>query len=191
MSLINDALQRAKQQTTQPTPPPGLPLRPVEVTTSPKKSSGLLLPITCASLVCVAGLLGLIAFGSNRSSKGISPMPVSAEVKPVTQALAPAPVERQLASKAADSTKPAGASNSPDAVQATNSISLAAESPALRPAPLKLQAILFSATKPSAMINGKTVYVGNRVGEFRVASITQSSATLVSDSATNVLSFQE
>jgi hypothetical protein len=41
------------------------------------------------------------------------------------------------------------------------------------------------------MISGKTVIVGNRLGEFEVASITPHSAILVNGSKTNILSFQE
>jgi hypothetical protein len=60
-----------------------------------------------------------------------------------------------------------------------------------KPAPLRLQGIVFNPARPSAMINGKTVFVGEKVGEFRVGAITQNSATLISGSQTNLLELAE
>ena len=52
MSLINDALKRAKQaqQETPPPPAPNLELRPVEAAQCTRRSFGLLVP---AALVCL------------------------------------------------------------------------------------------------------------------------------------------
>ncbi|MFO1475729.1 MAG: hypothetical protein U1F98_03640 [Verrucomicrobiota bacterium] len=55
------------------------------------------------------------------------------------------------------------------------------------PDPLKLQAIFFSPNKPSAMIGGKTVFVGDRVQGFRVSEIGKDRAVLVNAGQTNVL----
>ncbi|MGH7992070.1 MAG: hypothetical protein ACREDQ_01025 [Limisphaerales bacterium] len=52
----------------------------------------------------------------------------------------------------------------------------------------KLQGILFAATRPCAIVNGKTVFVGDQINEFRVAAISKDSVTLQSETATNVLS---
>jgi hypothetical protein len=41
------------------------------------------------------------------------------------------------------------------------------------------------------MINGKNVFVGDKVGEFRVAEITRDSATLISATQTNILTFEQ
>jgi hypothetical protein len=53
----------------------------------------------------------------------------------------------------------------------------------------RLQGIFFHATRPSAIMNGKSVFVGDKVGEFRVTAITRDSATVVGAGQTNILSF--
>lgn len=58
------------------------------------------------------------------------------------------------------------------------------------PPPLKLQGIVYS-KRASAVINGKTVFIGDRVREFRVLAITQDAAILVGAGHTNVLSLSE
>lgn len=55
-----------------------------------------------------------------------------------------------------------------------------------RPEP-KLQGILL-ATRPSAIVDGKTVFVGDWVAGLRVVAITKDSVTLQSDTETKVLS---
>jgi len=64
------------------------------------------------------------------------------------------------------------------------------EVPPPKPAPLKLQGIVFS-QRPSAVINGKTLFVGDRVRDFRVVAITQDTVILVGDGRTNTLSLPE
>jgi hypothetical protein len=41
------------------------------------------------------------------------------------------------------------------------------------------------------MINGKVLFVGEKIGEFRVTAITEESATLVGTGQTNVLSLAQ
>jgi hypothetical protein len=52
---------------------------------------------------------------------------------------------------------------------------------------LKLQAITFNPARPSAIVSGKTVFVGDRFREFRVLKIGVDSITLVNETQTNVL----
>jgi hypothetical protein len=63
--------------------------------------------------------------------------------------------------------------------------------PPPKPAPLRLQAIIFSPKRPSAMISGKTLFVGDKLGDLRVVAIDQDSATLAGAGQTNVLSLPE
>ena len=42
----------------------------------------------------------------------------------------------------------------------------------------KLQGIVYTATQPWAIVDGKTVHVGDRLGEFRVKEISQHNVTL-------------
>jgi hypothetical protein len=60
-----------------------------------------------------------------------------------------------------------------------------------KPAPLRLQGIVFNPASPSAMISGKTVFVGDKLGEMRVVAINQLSATLVGNGETNVLTLAQ
>ena len=68
---------------------------------------------------------------------------------------------------------------------------VAAEPSPPKPAPLRLQAIVFNPARPSAMISGRTLFVGDKLGEFRVLRISPESATLVGDGQTNILSLAE
>ncbi|MGD0088084.1 MAG: hypothetical protein ABSC24_13255 [Verrucomicrobiota bacterium] len=52
----------------------------------------------------------------------------------------------------------------------------------------KLQGILYTVTRPCAIISGKTVFVGDSVGKLRVVAISKDSVTLQSETETNVLS---
>lgn len=185
MSLINDALQRAKQQTTQPTPMPNLPLRPMEPVQVEKKGSAMTFSIVAIVLiVAVAVISGW--YQRSRISKtqvqSVAPTPAPESMAAAIPTVVPTPV------KVVEPQPTTEIKSLAPTTEATNSVPII-ESP--KPTPIKLQAILFNTTRPSAIINGKTVYVGNRFGEYRVASITQTRATLVSSTATNVLSFEE
>ena len=51
----------------------------------------------------------------------------------------------------------------------------------------RLQGIIFHPKSPSAIINGKTVFIGDRVGRARVASIARDSVTLQIENETRIL----
>jgi hypothetical protein len=70
----------------------------------------------------------------------------------------------------------------------TQVIVIATNPPAPLPPALKLQMVLFSPSRPSAMINGKTVFVGDRIADARVVAITQTTVSVLQDGQTNVLS---
>ncbi len=57
-----------------------------------------------------------------------------------------------------------------------------------KPPEPKLQGILYAATRPCAIVSGRTVFVGDPVGELRVAAISKDSVTLQNETETNVLS---
>ena len=68
----------------------------------------------------------------------------------------------------------------------TNTLpAVAAEEP--KAPELKLQGIFFNPRSPSAVVNGKTVYVGDKVSGFRVFAITPQNVTLGTATQTNVL----
>ncbi len=56
-----------------------------------------------------------------------------------------------------------------------------------KPAPYKLQAVFYNPANPAAMVGGKTVFIGDHVGLYRVKSITTDTVTLESGDQTKVL----
>jgi len=149
MSLINDALKRAKQ-TQQNQPPPNLPpLPPIEPPPVPPASPGsirwLWPPLIIVFAVAVCFWIGLSIARHSVTKTAIEPPPVP--IPPVTAVSAwvtNAPVEPAPPQRVAV-VKP--------------------------PAEPKLQGIAYSSTRPWAIVDGATVYVGDHVGEFRVKAI--------------------
>ena len=189
MSLINDALKRAKQAQPPPAPSasPSLHLRPVDPAQHARHNLGLLLPVAVA-VVAMLILLLLWEIVQNRSTiKFVSAKTESAQAVNTPPPRPPAPsvpaVENRVAAPLAPI--PMAQENA-----ATNPVVAAEPSPP-KPAPLRLQAIVFNPARPSAMISGRTLFVGDKLGEFRVLRISPESATLVGAGQTNILSLAE
>ena len=154
MSLINDALKRARQ-TQQNKPPAGgaRPLIPVEA--RPRGGAGWLLPMTVGALIAAACFFFGLATARHRDKRCRRRRNPSRR-RPPSLADAPAP--------------PAPPPAPPPATPAPG-----------RPAPPhgpKLQGIVFDPARPWAIVDGKTVYAGDRVGEFLVKEISRSAVTL-------------
>lgn len=209
MSLINDALRRAKDAQQQaPLPQPDLPFRPIEPAQQrTRRGLGLLLPVMLALVACLALLLWQWVRVSNAGvpievAARTAPAPVAANTAmpiapaqaepPAQPAPLPAPVVAAAETVAADAPNDAadatGAGASEDA--STNAAPVAVLAPP-QPAPLRLQGIVFHPRRPSAMINGKIVFVGDKIRDFRVLAIDKDTATLVGGGQTNVLSLPE
>jgi len=176
MSLINDALKRAKdaQQNSPPPRAPAPQLPPAAV--APVEKSGVWMTVPLIIVVCA--IAGLFFVWQNRQKtaarepaaepKPAAPIPVVSQPKPPVQPVAistPAPV--------------APAPKTPVPV------------PIASAPPLKLQAIFFAPGRSTAIINGKTVRVGNTFRGYRVMAITESSATLASGTETNVMTLDQ
>ena len=169
MSLINDALKRAKDaQQRSPASAPGPQFRPAEPAQAPKEGMSLTVPVVIA-VVALVGLL--IAWQFRQKTAARTPAPASNPIvaNPSLETKAPAAVAPVASVKSTPPpAEPAG--------------------PAPPPVPeLRLQAIFFTPGRSTAMINGKTVRTGDTIRNFRVAKITQTSATLVSATETNVM----
>jgi len=221
MSLINDALKRAKaaQQRHLAAAAPGLPLRPVDPMQQPRRSANLLLSMAFGVVFALMAVL-LWQGSQRRTTPSQTAIPVVPTVlpAPATPAAAAAPtpavpaIQTDLASQ--PSTSPgtslpvAGASEADATTPAVNATpvtdppptapspannavpaTIAASAP--QPTPLKLQGILYRPANPVAVINGKTVGVGDRVGEAIVVSINQSSTLVVVAGQTNKLSLPQ
>lgn len=207
MSLINEALKRAKEaQQEQPAPPSSGPkLRPVEPAPA-RRGFGLSLPVALAGISLLA--LFMVWQLAHRDSQD---PPMTAAARAASAAPPPA-----LSSPAVSQPPALPASRSPGSTQIPKESNVAgsqfgattplaampttglagtnaqpgAETPP-SPPPLKLQAIFFNPTRPSAIVSGKTVYVSGRVGEFRVAAIDRETVTLVAPGRTNLLNLSE
>jgi cytoskeletal protein RodZ len=220
MSLVNDALRRAKeaQQQAAPPPPSQMQFRPVEPGQQVRRGLGFIMP---ATLAVVALLLLVLAWRWTQEHKMAGPREVRAVTPTEVQTtaapqLVPAPTaatrtappsepsatakselpstpapgmpDAAGASESAATAGPAAAKESEN--EATNSAAIA-PAPAPKPPPLRLQAIVFNPKHPSALINGKTLFLGDKLGDARVVAIDQDSATLVGAGQTNVLSLPE
>jgi hypothetical protein len=155
MSLINDALKQARQS-QQPNPPSGQPpLRPVEPV--PHRAVDWFLPLAVVALAGVAAFFIGLALSRH---------------KPATVAKAP---ELSAARPAMPATVVP-----PSAVRATNA-SAASNTVAAAPSVsgMKLQGVVYG-EKSWAIVDGKTVYVGDSVGGFRVKAISENGITLES-----------
>jgi hypothetical protein len=165
MSLINDALKRARE-TQRHSPPPGAPpLQPVE---SPARgSTGWILAASAILFLAAAGIvLGPALFGHKAppplaaKSPGVSALPTAAAV--------PAP--------AVSSSPPTASANPPPVANANPPVAATTNPPPPAVAVVKwpkVQGIIFNSTQPLAIVNGQTVNVGDRVGDFQVNQITQ------------------
>jgi cytoskeletal protein RodZ len=205
MSLINDALKRAKQvQQEQPArTEPGLQLRPLEA--RPVERNSLALALPAIALI----ILGLGCFVVWKALTHKSEKPdQTASLSPVEQISASTSIE----SASTSSSQPAAAATLSTVQHAssstvatpppsTQSVPVRIETPtaevsagtqavvevaAAKPVP-KLQGIFYNPTRPTAIVSGKSVSVGDKVGELRVAAIDQESITLAGGGQTNVL----
>lgn len=156
MSLINDALKRAKKsQKEQPPPlPPGAPpLPPVE----PESPGSLGWAVLVVLLVAIACFFIGLSFTARKPATE-----TTVTVTNVVQ-VAAAPV----------APKPAPAANA------------IVTPPKPLPPALKLEGILYGPGQPpQAIVNGQTVYVGDTVNGFRVQMISKNNVSFVASDGT-------
>ena len=186
MSLINDALKRAKQtQQQNPPPTPPLQFRPVEPGQPNPARPPLLFVGLALALISVVALGGMFVWLVSQKSAGELRVAARTADEPATGMTADSKLE--IVSPPPPALPPA-----PVPVEAgTNTLPAAATGEPPQSLPPKLQGIAFHRTRPSAIVNGKTVVIGDRVGDLRVLAITRGSVTLGSATATNVLSLSE
>lgn len=185
MSLINEALKRAKQQTAAPPklPAPELEFKSSDNSGNPESGMSWPTPVGLAMIALLAGVL-VWHYGFNTAkpetevrARTMAPAGELAKPEP------PTGVPMMEAAKAASATIAAvqqvATSNAQDvasatvATPATNAVAAVPEPPAL-----KLQGIVYSPTRPSVMINGKTLLPGEKVQGFTVTRIGANFAVL-------------
>lgn len=185
MSLINEALKRAKQQTAAPPklPAPKLEFKSADNSGNPESRMSWPTPVGLAMIALLAGVL-VWHYGFNTAQPETE---VRARTAATPGELAtpepPSGVPMVEAAKAAKATiaavHQAAMSNAQDVASAalatpvTNAVAAVPEPPAL-----KLQGIVFSPTRPSVMINGKTLLPGEKVQGFTVTKVGANFAVL-------------
>ena len=181
MSLVNDALKRAQrlQQKQRDLPPPPL----LRSAPPPPPNSGFWLRFLATALA-VLGIILIIGFWKlspdAHPPEVQKPLPVSTTPPPPAQSQA-MPVQPVIAE-----TKPSPIPPPPPAPPITNAPVLAPAKP--EPSPLKLQAIFYTPRNPSAIINGKTVQIGDTFEGLRIVKINPDSVDLATPTQTNRLS---
>jgi hypothetical protein len=189
MSLINQALKRAQeaQQGPPPEPAPTLHFRPVEPAQRARHSLGVVVPIALAIIALL--LLFLVWQWVQRKNS----LPVAAQqAVPATTPVQAAPPavatqstpESPVANESA-TTAPASVPEPEPAAPAPAPEPATPQPP--KPPPPRLQSIVFNPARPSAMINGRVVFLGDKVGDMRLTALDQESVTLTGGGQTNVL----
>jgi len=154
MSRINDALKRAQRQQQKNPPLPVVKMpRPLPVESRPGNVVGWILPGVIGFLIVAACLfIGMAVF--TRAVTKAASRPELAAVQPTNPTPASGPAPRPTPTPVAAPPTPA-------------------QTPAPPPPPLepKLQGIVCAAAGAWAIVDGKTVLVGDRLGDFRVKEI--------------------
>ena len=143
-------------QPAKPAPPKLSPGGPPPPLAEPESSAsrGWLLPLLAVLFVIgVCVVVGLAI--ARHPGKQTADQPELSPAPPVESVSAPAPNPPPVSAAAVSNAAPVP------------------RSPAL-----KLQGIVYNSTRPWAIVNGKTVYAGDRVGNFHVKEILQNSVTL-------------
>jgi hypothetical protein len=167
MSLINDALKRARESQRKDPPSGASPLPPIE-----HQSGGgtgwILVAVVVLLLAAACLFIGSALFGHKAPPVAVLKVPEISTPKPVEPApmTAPAPVivTNALPSPVINTGLPPSSTNAnpPPAIVAPEQ-------------KLKLQGIIFSAVHPLAIVNGKTINVGDSVGDLQVIQILKNS----------------
>lgn len=192
MSLINDALKRATKAptatptTTEPELEPAPPHRAVGI-------PGYFMPVMLCvlSVACwmfIKGWNGGQVPALAKVKQLVEPEAIVAqarepdmEVPPAEGAELPVPQNREFALNDAPSSSAAT-----EPPSATSTAAAETESSVT----YKLQGIIFRPSNPSAVVNTRTVFIGDTVGNARVRSITERSVTLEVGGETKVLTMQ-
>lgn len=156
----------------------------VKANTPPAPSKAASIPDTPASEAPVEQKANPIVF-----PKPVAPAPAEPAVAVETPPTATVSQEPpKLVASPVSSPADAAVATSPTTTNATVSAP-PVEPP--KPTKPKLQGIYYNPTRPSAVVNGRTLYVGDRVGEFHVREITKDAVTLASATQTYVLSLSD
>ena len=161
MSLINDALKRAREAQRK-NPPTSVPPMAPFVAREKSRDPGWVLPAVIILLIVVAFFFIALAM-AHHSVKKIVNAPEISTTQPVEEASVPA-----IPPPPPDLIGPAALTNGP-------------------PPPPRVQGIFYDPVHPSAIISGRTIFPGDMVDGMRLTKISRTSITLVGHGKTNIL----
>jgi len=175
MSLVNDALKRATEKHNSHAPVRiSLQLRPVEEHKPRRWGLGLVIPATLITIILAA----LISLRSIKHETPIIPAPEPTKTAksnlPIVSLNPLVVMARELPAAAVTNIQ-----TDPPPVKIVAA-----------PEPLRLQAVFYSPPRPSAIISGKTVVVGDSIRGLQVVAIGSSSALLIGVGQTNFLTLE-
>ena len=197
MSLINDALKRAKQaHEKQAAPIRSAPLHtPQPAAPSSTISQPLLVGGILILLFFVVLIAGVILLRSGHTTQ--TPVVIAAAPNqtppptPVPQQTIPPPAPTPAVVSPATVAEPPTPAPEPAEVTSPQPQVVAAPAPEPPPFPdVRLQGILYDPSKPAAIINGRTLFLGERFNNIRVTAITKETATVVWNNQTKVLTME-
>jgi hypothetical protein len=154
MSLINDALKRARE-TQRDAPPSGAPPLPPVESRARGGTGWVLAAAVVLFLAAICLFIGPFLFGHKTPPAATAKPPEISSPPPVEALPAPAPVPLTNAPPPATNVNP---ENPPAVVVVTKQMP-------------KLQGIIFNAANPVAIVNGQAVGVGDRVGDLQIKQI--------------------
>lgn len=197
MSLINDALKRATQ--AQPAGKPAPEMETTMKLATPARTVGLPVYFTPVLLFIVSGACWFLIKGwdaRRQSLAATKPIPVQAreaeempDIPAGEGAELPIPENRQFAlndrpSPSVPLNTDVGAAPAGTFAESASASLAVEETPSTA---FKLQAIFYRPRNPSAVVNSKTLYVGDRIANAKVKAIDHQSVTLDFAGETKVL----
>jgi hypothetical protein len=194
MSLINDALKKARKAQPAGANADAPDLLPVDAAAGGRGGSIFTLPFIIAVVLVLAGVMiwawyrsgqvMVVRGNSNTANVSVASQPSEQRAKVTTTVV---PVKTETAAKVTTTALTLAADASTGA-GSTNVLMAAVEIPKPAGPVYKLEGIFYSAKKPSAVINGDLVHVGSRVEAGQVVAIDEESATVVTSTGeTNLL----
>ena len=174
MSLINDALKRAREKQPQGPVSGAPPLPPVEPPA--RGGNGWILALAAILFLAAAGLfVGMAMF------KAKTPTPLAAKAPEVSKPPPVQPVPALVVAEPVPAPPPIKSNSVPAAVSndAPATPSPVSPPPAVPEQLPKVQGVIFNAARPVAIVDGKAVYAGSSVGDFRVKEILKGSVVFL------------
>lgn len=192
MSLINDALKRAThaQPAATPAAEPETPMQPV----TPRQAGGLPVFFTPVVLCMVSGACWFFIKGFDlRQQVGLEPDVIKVYAREAPELASssggerPIPEGRQFALNDAP-TPPVASSSS--AVSENEAVAAAPVDETPVPVSFRLQGIFYRPGNSSAVVNSKTVFVGDKVSNAKIKAIDKQSVTIELAGETKVLTLE-